>query len=130
MGSRVRSNRPTSFRAYVDIEFQERPVDVPEENEEAKFEPKLLPGEIVIAEANNVLKFAPLKTNKTGISGTLFVTNFKVSFVTSLPVDGKEAELHESSLQSHFLGVNDICLSEIDLVNQIAEGSTKEKVTV
>lgn len=35
------------------------------------------------------MKFAPLKTNKTGISGTLFVTNFKVSFVTSLPVDSK-----------------------------------------
>ncbi|XP_068222833.1 myotubularin-related protein 10-B [Palaemon carinicauda] len=127
MSSRVRSNRPMSFRAYVDIEFQERPVDVPEENEEAKFEPNLLPGEIVIAEANNVLKFAPLKTNKTGISGTLFVTNFKVSFVTSLPVDGKEAELHELSLQSHFLSVNDICLSEIDLVYQITEGSTKKK---
>lgn len=46
-------------------------------------------GEVTIAEANNVLKFAPLKTNKTGISGTLFVTNFKVSFVTSLPVDTK-----------------------------------------
>lgn len=48
-----------------------------------------LTGEIVIAEANNVLKFAPLKANRTGISGTLFVTNFKVSFVTLLPVDSK-----------------------------------------
>ncbi|KAK7065271.1 putative protein-tyrosine phosphatase, partial [Halocaridina rubra] len=94
---------------------------------ETKFEPRLLPGEIVIAEANNVLKFAPLKTNKTGISGTLFVTNFKVSFVTSLPVDSKEAELHEQSLQSQFLGVNDICLSEVDLVQQISEGSAKKK---
>ena len=46
-------------------------------------------GEIIIAKANNVLKFAPLKANRTGISGTLFVTNFKVSFVTLLPVEAK-----------------------------------------
>ncbi|CAL4225010.1 unnamed protein product, partial [Meganyctiphanes norvegica] len=84
-------------------------------------------GEIEIAKANNVLKFAPLKTNKTGVSGTLFVTNFKISFVTSLPVDKKELELHERSLQSHILGVHDVCLSEVDLVYQIFEGSTKKK---
>ncbi|XP_042220844.1 myotubularin-related protein 10-B-like isoform X2 [Homarus americanus] len=73
------------------------------------------------------LKFAPLKTNKTGISGTLFITNFKVSFVTSLPVDSKESELHDRSLQNHFLGVHDVCLSEVDSVNQFFEGSTKKK---
>ncbi|XP_063609495.1 myotubularin-related protein 10-B-like isoform X1 [Penaeus indicus] len=128
MHSYRRSTRPSSFKTYVDIvEFEERPVDVPEEVDNGKVEPNLLPGEIKIAEANNVLKFAPLKTNKTGISGTLFVTNFKVSFVTSLPVDSKEAELHERSLQSHYLGVHDVCLSEVDLVYQISEGSSKKK---
>lgn len=122
-----KSKRPTSFRTYVDIEFEERGIDVPDEVEEDEVEPTLLPGEIEIAKANNVLKFAPLKTNKTGVSGTLFVTNFKISFVTSLPVDKKELELHERSLQSHIFGVHDVCLSEVDLVYQIFEGSTKKK---
>ncbi|KAK4308310.1 hypothetical protein Pmani_019991 [Petrolisthes manimaculis] len=84
-------------------------------------------GEVTIAEANNVLKFAPLKTNKTGISGTLFVTNFKVSFVTSLPVDTKERDLHERSLQNHYLDVHDVCLSEVDTLNQFSEENTKKK---
>ncbi|XP_071538838.1 myotubularin-related protein 10-B isoform X2 [Panulirus ornatus] len=128
MSSYRRSKPPGGFKAYVDfVEFEERPIDVPEEIEYGKAEPQLLPGEIVIAEANNVLKFAPLKTNKTGISGTLFITNFKVSFVTSLPVDSKEAEMHDKSLQSHFLGVHDVCLSEVDMVNQFSEGFTKKK---
>nr|XP_053653598.1 myotubularin-related protein 10-B-like [Cherax quadricarinatus] len=128
MSSYKRNKPPGGFKTYVDfVEFEERPIDVPEEIVEVKAEPELLPGEIVIAEANNVLKFAPLKTNKTGISGTLFITNFKVSFVTSLPVDTKEAELHERSLQNHFLNVHDVCLSEVDSVNQFSEGSTKKK---
>nr|XP_045617855.1 myotubularin-related protein 10-B-like isoform X2 [Procambarus clarkii] len=115
------------FEAGETAHSCQRPIDVPEETVEVKIEPDLLPGEIVIAEANNVLKFAPLKTNKTGISGTLFVTNFKVSFVTSLPVDSKEAELHDRSLQNHFLRVHDVCLSEVDSVNQFSEGSMKKK---
>ncbi|XP_050691145.1 myotubularin-related protein 10-B-like isoform X2 [Eriocheir sinensis] len=115
------------FRTYVD--YEERPVDVPKETnvDEEKIEPQLLPGEIVIAEANNVLKFAPLKANRTGISGTLFVTNFKVSFVTSLPVEPKEKEMQSRSLQKHFLGVHDVCLSEVDTVNQFSEGNNSKK---
>ena len=46
--------------------------------------------ETEIAQAKNVLKFARLKTYKSGLSGTLFITNYKVSFVTaSLHVDSR-----------------------------------------
>lgn len=40
-------------------------------------------GEMVVAEAENVLLFTPVKEKKTGKSGVLFVTNFRLSFVTS-----------------------------------------------
>lgn len=40
-------------------------------------------GEVVIAEAQNVLMFAPVSEQKQGKSGTLSVTNFKLSFVTT-----------------------------------------------
>ena len=40
-------------------------------------------GEQVITHAENALRFAPYSDRKQGISGNLFVTNFKVSFVTA-----------------------------------------------
>lgn len=40
-------------------------------------------GETVVAEAQCVLLFTPVNEHKTGQSGDLFVTNFKLSFVTS-----------------------------------------------
>ncbi|XP_012531501.1 myotubularin-related protein 12 [Monomorium pharaonis] len=44
---------------------------------------RLLPGEVLIAEAQNVLMFSPVSDLKQGISGILSVTNFKLTFVTS-----------------------------------------------
>ncbi|XP_045115800.1 myotubularin-related protein 10-B-like isoform X6 [Portunus trituberculatus] len=141
MNSHRKGTPSARFTTYIDFEeindglttvgetVPLRPIDVPEETnvDEEKIEPHLLPGEIMIARANNVLKFAPLKANRTGISGTLFVTNFKVSFVTSLPVETKERDMHSRSLQNRFLGVHDVCLSEVDMVNQFSEDSAKKK---
>ncbi|XP_076053374.1 myotubularin-related protein 10-B isoform X2 [Oratosquilla oratoria] len=128
MNSNRKNKRPSNFKTYVEIdEFNQKPDDVPEELPYEVVEPFQYDGEIVIAQANNVLKFAPLKTNKQGVSGTLFITNFKVSFVTSIEVDKKEEELHHRSLQSEFLRVHDFCLSEVDLVYKITEGSSRKK---
>lgn len=44
---------------------------------------KLLPGEVLIAEAQSVLMFSPVSDLKQGISGNLSVTNFKLTFITS-----------------------------------------------
>lgn len=38
---------------------------------------------MIIAEAQSVLLFTPVNEQKTGVSGVLFVTNFRLSFVTS-----------------------------------------------
>jgi myotubularin-related protein 10/11/12 len=43
----------------------------------------LFKGEVVIAEAQNVLLFAPVSEQKQGKSGSLSVTNFKLTFVTA-----------------------------------------------
>jgi myotubularin-related protein 10/11/12 len=43
----------------------------------------LFKGEVVIAEAQHVLLFAPVSEHKQGKSGSLSVTNFKLTFVTA-----------------------------------------------
>lgn len=43
----------------------------------------LFPGEQIISHAESVLKYAPYSDRKQGMSGNLFVTNFKVCFVTA-----------------------------------------------
>ena len=44
---------------------------------------KLLPGEAIVAKAENVLMFEPVGESKHGTSGHLAVTNFKLTFVTA-----------------------------------------------
>lgn len=39
-------------------------------------------GEMIIAEAQKVYLFTPVNEQKTSQSGVLFVTNFRLSFVT------------------------------------------------
>lgn len=48
-------------------------------------EPSLLPGEIVVAKAINVLRFQTMANRKSGISGVLYATNFRMSFLTRNP---------------------------------------------
>ena len=49
---------------------------------ETLLQPNFLGGELVIAEAHNVLKFTSL-SKKNGVSGSLFVTNCRLVFVSS-----------------------------------------------
>lgn len=48
---------------------------------------------MIIAEAQNVLLFTPTTSLKTGKSGVLTVTNFRLSFVTS---EEKAAEVNHT----------------------------------
>lgn len=50
---------------------------------------KLLPGEVLIAEAQSVLMFSPVGDLKQGTSGVLSVTNFKLTFITSDDSNGE-----------------------------------------
>ncbi|KAL7635788.1 UNVERIFIED_CONTAM: hypothetical protein RMT77_013605 [Armadillidium vulgare] len=134
MNSVRKNKRKSGFKSYIvdSLEaYDERPVDVPEEIKEEALDPILLPDEVVVAEAKNVLKFTSLRTKKVVILGKLFVTNFKLSFVTSsLPVDPQEKDLHSSCLHSDFLGLHDVSLTQIDTIYCLeADGTKKKKLT-
>lgn len=89
-----------------------------------QFSQNLLIGEMIIAEAQNVLLFTPVSDHKTGQSGVLFVTNFRLSFVTS---EGKNSD-EPHCQKNFFLGHNDVCLSNVDILYQV--GADKKKKLV
>ncbi|KAJ8672661.1 hypothetical protein QAD02_003920, partial [Eretmocerus hayati] len=80
---------------------------------------KLLPGEAIVAKAQNVLMFEPLSESKQGISGVLSVTNFKLTFVTA---DDNHDDIHQ---QNHLYGFTDTCLSNIDTVYLMGDKKRK-----
>ncbi|XP_054262707.1 myotubularin-related protein 10-B-like isoform X1 [Macrosteles quadrilineatus] len=98
-----------SFKSYVG--FDDEPLNnSAEESFSEQLSPRCLPGEMVIAEATHVLLFSPVSEHKRGKSGSLIVTNFKLSFVTTEEYDKDEMYCQENLL----LGEYDICLSNVD----------------
>ncbi|XP_014262170.1 myotubularin-related protein 10-B isoform X3 [Cimex lectularius] len=80
--------------------------------------PRLIRGEALIAEAQNVLMFSPVRdtsmksttVSSQGRSGLLCVTSFKLSFITS-----DEKTRQEVSFEDVLhLGENDVCLTNVD----------------
>ncbi|CAG0878928.1 unnamed protein product [Darwinula stevensoni] len=90
---------------------------------EPPLEPYLLPGEVVIAEAQHTLKFAPMSNQSHGESGSLFVTNFKISFVSAHR--GKNDQVG-SLLPNHLLQTDDACLSNVETLYQIHDNKKKK----
>ncbi|XP_025263877.1 myotubularin-related protein 10-B isoform X2 [Camponotus floridanus] len=84
---------------------------------------KLLPGEVLIAEAQSVLMFSPVSDLKQGTSGILSVTNFKLTFITS-DDSNDEDSTHQ---QNHLYGYTDTCLTNIDEI-YIMIGDKKRKL--
>ncbi|XP_050464297.1 myotubularin-related protein 10-B isoform X2 [Cataglyphis hispanica] len=84
---------------------------------------KLLPGEVLIAEAQSVLMFSPVSDLKQGISGILSVTNFKLTFITSDDSNGEDTT-HQ---QNHLYGYTDTCLTNIDEI-YVMVGDKKRKL--
>ncbi|XP_071649884.1 myotubularin-related protein 12 isoform X4 [Temnothorax longispinosus] len=84
---------------------------------------KLLPGEVLIAEAQSVLMFSPVSDLKQGISGVLSVTNFKLTFVTSGDSNGENV----TRQQNHLYGYTDTCLTNIDEIC-VTVGDKKRKL--
>uniref|UniRef100_A0A182QGP7 Myotubularin phosphatase domain-containing protein n=1 Tax=Anopheles farauti TaxID=69004 RepID=A0A182QGP7_9DIPT len=111
--SEGRSKTKQNFTSYVN--------QVPEENFVSNdFKPKLLSGEIEAARANNVCMYIAsyMKDGKVygEKTGTLLITNFRLSFV-SLDMDDDQI-----SFQSNrFLGSSDVSLSNIDRIYQFVD---------
>lgn len=103
--------------------------------------PSLLPGEIVIAKAINVLRFQTMTDRKSGISGVLYATNFRMSFLTRTPSGttqlnsvfqsnpdlSKAAEMYSDITRE--LYIPQTCITDIYYYStSTAEGSKVKKV--
>ncbi|KAG5885891.1 hypothetical protein JTB14_019150 [Gonioctena quinquepunctata] len=82
---------------------------------------KILEGETIVCEAPKVLMYPPLSDRRKYIAGVLTVTTFKLSFATA-----EEVEPSNCHQQNIILGINDICLSSIDIIYQIGDRSRKK----
>ncbi|XP_003246575.1 myotubularin-related protein 10-B [Acyrthosiphon pisum] len=122
----MNENRLTnSFKSYVGWDDDEQISSCETSFIEHELSPKLHPGEMIIAEAQSVLLFTPVNEQKTGISGVLFVTNFRLSFITS-----NEKHLKETSYQENLLlGQYDVCLSNIDIIYLLTGDKKKRLMT-
>lgn len=121
-----------SFVSYIDLDDsplapQQRASYVePNEGRESpsavSLTPDLLEDEVVVSEVNNVLKFNTLSDLRTGVSGVLFCTSFRLSFVTMQQI----APTRSLNLcANRMLNENDISLLNIDTVYQISGGRRK-----
>ncbi|KAJ8909509.1 hypothetical protein NQ315_011421 [Exocentrus adspersus] len=82
---------------------------------------KFLEGETIVSEAQKVLLYAPLSDRKKYVVGVLTVTTFKLSFVCA-------EEVEFCGQQNNLLGINDVCLSSIDVIYQVSD-RTKKKLS-
>ncbi|KAK0083441.1 hypothetical protein PV325_008780 [Microctonus aethiopoides] len=113
-----------NFISYVGFEEHEmQPLSSSRRNSLNENTIKLLPGEVLIAEAQSVLMFSPVGDLKQGTSGVLAVTNFKLSFITS--DDATTEDINHQ--QNHLYGHMDSCLSNIDEIYLIM-GDKKRKL--
>lgn len=105
---------------YVEYEnsHEENAGDVDDSRrEDLELDPQ--PGEIVAARADNVLKFLTYSSQKKGLSGALYCTNYRLCFVTS------ERDWQRNLL----LGTHDVSLTNISAIYQVVSDKVKRRLT-
>ncbi|XP_071794588.1 myotubularin-related protein 10-B-like isoform X2 [Asterias amurensis] len=107
-------NQPTAFKLHVTVDGTEDDVKNPEAH--------VHEGEIIIGQAHNVLKFDAFSGHNRGISGSLYCTNFKISFVSANRPAHHMIELDRKNL---LFKENDIPLTCVDTIFQ--KSSSKRK---
>ncbi|XP_065297962.1 myotubularin-related protein 10-B [Dermacentor albipictus] len=131
MGSESRLKRAgSSFVSYVDLGVGERssarPPDTapppPDLIPQVTLKPVLCDGEVVVTEVDNVLKFNTFSDLRNGVSGVLFCTNFKLSFVT---MDTSGESKPRALCANRVLGENDIGLLNVEALFQLSGGRRK-----
>lgn len=95
------------------------------ETDDGDLKPFLHPGEVIISQAKKVLKFTALSDLAKGIMGELFVTNFKISFVSA---DSSCYHLVDSGQPNMLLGATDICLINVESVYQVFDNRKNKKL--
>ncbi|XP_052278283.1 myotubularin-related protein 12-like isoform X2 [Dreissena polymorpha] len=87
----------------------------------------MMPGERVLGEADSILKFVPYSDCKQGCSGMLYVTNFKLAFLTA---DRSSYDNTGKRNRSKILGDDDIPLTNIDSIYTVSLSGKRKKMTV
>ncbi|XP_072167086.1 myotubularin-related protein 10-like [Diadema setosum] len=85
--------------------------------------PEILDGEIIISHTPNVLKFDSYNGLNRGISGSLFCTNFKISFVTA---NRPAQHVIELDHRNHLFKENDIPLTAVSQIFQVSSGKKRQ----
>ncbi|BFY97216.1 hypothetical protein BsWGS_00256 [Bradybaena similaris] len=125
-----------TFQSYIDLCEDENGV-AEEDEDVAKtasaffdevLEPKQLQGERTITGADRVLMFAPFSDRKKGISGNLFITNFKISFITADKSSYPDRDNTNAPRRNRLLENTDIPLTCIDSIYQVSSGARRRKL--
>nr|XP_034317293.1 myotubularin-related protein 10-B isoform X9 [Crassostrea gigas] len=87
--------------------------------------PHLLPGEKTVTEADSVLCFVPFTEKKQGISGKLFITNFKLTFLTG---DRSSYDQQNRRQRNKLIDDGDIPLTNIESIYQVVSGGKRKKL--
>uniref|UniRef100_V5HPT7 Putative phosphatidylinositol 3-phosphate 3-phosphatase myotubularin mtm1 n=1 Tax=Ixodes ricinus TaxID=34613 RepID=V5HPT7_IXORI len=125
MGSESRLKRVgSSFVSYVDLGGAD---DEGRRAAAADAMPSLRPvlydGEVVVSEVSHVLKFNTFSELRNGVSGVLFCTSLKLSFVT---MEASAERAPRSPLcANRVLGPNDIGLLNVDALYELSAGRRK-----
>ncbi|XP_022100845.1 myotubularin-related protein 10-A-like isoform X3 [Acanthaster planci] len=80
-------------------------------------------GELIIGQAHNVLKFDAFSGLNRGISGSLYCTNFKISFVSA---NRPTHHLIELDRKNQLFKENDIPLTCVDTIFQVSSSKRKQ----
>nr|XP_055055916.1 myotubularin-related protein 12 [Misgurnus anguillicaudatus] len=112
----AKSNKP-SFVSYVTPEEIKLEKDPPKEEKH----PDLLPGEVVFCSANPILKYTQDDLSQRGVFGTLFCTNFRVTFIS----DEMSQEETAKKFKNKLYGENDIPLMCVDHIYGVYDEKRK-----
>ncbi|XP_072037729.1 myotubularin-related protein 10-B-like isoform X2 [Amphiura filiformis] len=98
-------------------------IDEDEEESGGSRHPEMLEGEIIIGQAHNVLRFDAFSGLNKGISGSLYCTNFKVSFVSA---NKPPTNLIELDRRNQLFKENDIPLTCIESIWQVSSSRRRQ----
>ncbi|KFW05833.1 Myotubularin-related protein 12, partial [Eurypyga helias] len=88
---------------------------------EKEVNPRLLPGELLLCEANTVYKYIQEDGSNRGTCGKLVCTNFKIAFLD----DDSASDDNEPQFKNKIVGENDITLQCVDQIYGVYDEKKK-----
>ncbi|XP_040193888.1 myotubularin-related protein 12 [Rana temporaria] len=116
-GGAAKSPKQPSFVSYLTPEE----IDVRDKEQAEKVDDVLLlPGEMLLCEANNVFKCSQEEGSQRGVCGRLLCTNFKITFLCEEMPDDNTPEF-----RNKIVGENDITLQCVDQIYGVFDDKKK-----